>query len=265
MSKRTAVFLFSVLFIISTLACGLENIQVVEQPKLELTITAQAQLIQQGGQPPAVDPAPQVIVVTATPDAALAAPTAQVSTATVTTGPVTVTVSKATNCRLGPGQDFKDVYALSPGQTAEVVAKNTLNNYWIINIPDSSGKTCWLWGQYATVSGDTALLTDVPTPTPSGGEKPFPPTITTSKVTCKNMGSGNFEYQVRVNWTDNSKNETKFVIYSAPNYQTYTKKTDAVTVDFIEILPSGTKMTVVVVAANAAGESSPSSVSFVCP
>ena len=41
-------------------------------------------------------------------------------------------------------------------------------NYWIVNNPDRPGE-CWLWGQYASVSGDTSSLpvrTPPPTPTP---------------------------------------------------------------------------------------------------
>ncbi|HNE05295.1 MAG TPA: hypothetical protein PLT08_12295, partial [Anaerolineales bacterium] len=60
-AARKSLILLVVL-ILSTLACGLENIQVVEAPNLEATITAQAALLQQGGQP-AQDPAQQVIVV----------------------------------------------------------------------------------------------------------------------------------------------------------------------------------------------------------
>lgn len=237
-------------------------------PNLAATVTAQALQLQ--GLTATVLAQPIVIVITNTPDPALPPaatvdPALNVAAATPTTGGVTVTVSQNTNCRTGPSQDFKDIYALNIGQTAEVVGKNTLNNYWIIKIPDGSGNTCWLWGRYATVSGDTAPLAEAATPTPSGGEKPLAPTITTTKLSCKDVGNGDFEYQVRVNWTDNSTNETKFTIYTSPNYETYTKKADAVTVDFNEVLPKGTTMSVVVVAANKAGESLPSSTTFVCP
>jgi hypothetical protein len=80
-------------------------------------------------------------------------------------GDVTVTVSVATNCRLGPDQNFASVYGMPVGQVAKVVAKNSYSGYWIIEIPGQNGQTCWLWGQYATVTGDTAALNNVVTPT----------------------------------------------------------------------------------------------------
>jgi hypothetical protein len=58
------------------------------------------------------------------------------------------------------------------GQVAKVIAKNTTTGYWIIEIPGQNGKTCWLWGQYATVTGDTATLTNVVTPTSVATLKP---------------------------------------------------------------------------------------------
>jgi hypothetical protein len=236
-------------------------------PNLAVTITAQALQLQ--GLTATALAQPIVVVITNTPDPALPAatidPALNVAAASPTTGAVTVSVSQNTNCRTGPSQEFKDIFALGVGQTAEVVGKNTLNNYWIIKIPDGSGKTCWLWGQYATVIGDTTALAEAATPTPSGGQKPFAPVITTTKLTCKDVGNGDYEYQVRVNWKDNSTNETKFNIYTSPNNEYYSKKADAVTVDFNEILPSGTTLSVVLVAANSAGESAPSSTFFVCP
>jgi uncharacterized protein YgiM (DUF1202 family) len=232
-------------------------------PNLAATVTAQALQLQ--GLTATALAQPIVVVITNTPDPALPAATIDPALNVAATGGVTVTVSQNTNCRTGPSQEFKDIYALTPGQAAEVVGKNTLNNYWIIKLPDGSGKTCWLWGQYATVSGDTAALAEAATPTPSGGEKPLAPVITTTKLNCKDIGSGDYEYEVRVNWTDNSTNETKFNIYTSPNFESYSKKADSVTVDFIEALPSGTTLSVVLVAANSAGESSPSTTSFVCP
>jgi uncharacterized protein YgiM (DUF1202 family) len=234
-------------------------------PNLAATVTAQALQLQ--GLTAAALAQPIVVVITNTPEAALPAATVDpaLNAALPTTGGATVTVSQNTNCRAGPSQQFSDVFTLGIGQTAEVIGKNTLNNYWIIKVPDGSGKTCWLWGKYATVSGDTAALAEAATPTPSGGEKPLAPVITTSNVKCYNAGNGDQDYEVRVNWTDNSSNETKFNIYTSPNNEYYSKKADAVTVDFIERLPAGTTLTVVVVSANASGESAPSVASFVCP
>ncbi len=234
MSKRNKAIFFSVLVIITMLACGLENIQVVESPNLEATITAQAALLQGGGQPPAVqDPAQQVvIVVTATPAGGAAASTEQVQPAQVlppAAGAVTVTVTTATNCRSGPGQNFKIIYGMPVGQVAKVVAKNTYSGYWIIEIPGQTGQTCWLWGQYAVINGDTATLKEVVTPTSPAPTRTNTPTATvtvtsgpafpnaplglTGNISCV-PGPGPSQTTVNGNmsWADNSNNEILFSV-----------------------------------------------------
>jgi hypothetical protein len=81
---------------------------------------------------------------------------------------ITVSVSVNTNCRTGPGTAFPIVGALAVGQTAEVVGRSASSDNWIIRLPGSPSVTCWLWGQYATVVGNTVGLpvyTPPPTPT----------------------------------------------------------------------------------------------------
>jgi hypothetical protein len=80
-----------------------------------------------------------------------------------------VSVSVATNCRTGPGKVYERVGALLVGQVAEVVGRNYDGNYWYIRNPSQSGGFCWLWGEYATLTGNFAALpayTPPPTPTP---------------------------------------------------------------------------------------------------
>jgi len=89
--------------------------------------------------------------------------TAATSTPT-TSSTVFVTVSTATNCRTGPGTNYDLVLVFQPGQTAEVVGKYTPSNYWIIKTP--TGGTCWLWGAYAAVQGDTSTLAEMVPPAP---------------------------------------------------------------------------------------------------
>jgi hypothetical protein len=81
-----------------------------------------------------------------------------------------VTVSVDTNCRTGPGNPYDQVGALMVGQSAEVVGRSQYNDSWIIRLPNKPTVTCWLWGQYGTVTGDTSQLPiyqPPPTPTPS--------------------------------------------------------------------------------------------------
>jgi hypothetical protein len=81
-----------------------------------------------------------------------------------------ISVSVATNCRVGPGRVYDRVGALLVGEMAEVYGRNDQGTYWYIRNPDSNGGFCWLWGEYATLSGNLGVLpvyTPPPTPTPS--------------------------------------------------------------------------------------------------
>jgi hypothetical protein len=80
-----------------------------------------------------------------------------------------ITVSVATNCRVGPGRAYDRIGALLIGETAEVFGRDPTGNYWYIRNPDRANDFCWLWGEYATLVGNTAVLpvyTPPPTPTP---------------------------------------------------------------------------------------------------
>lgn len=79
-----------------------------------------------------------------------------------------VSVSVDTNCRSGPGKIYDYIGALLVGKKAEVVGQSMDGEYWIIKNPDRAGE-CWLWGNYASVTGPTVALpkyTPPPTPTP---------------------------------------------------------------------------------------------------
>ena len=80
-----------------------------------------------------------------------------------------ISVSVDTNCRVGPGKIYDRVGALLVGETAEVAGIDPTGRYWYIRNPDQPGGFCWLWGEYATLAGNTGALpifTPPPTPTP---------------------------------------------------------------------------------------------------
>ena len=88
---------------------------------------------------------------------------------TFTPGTVQVSVSVPTNCRVGPGVAYGRVGGLLVDEVAEVVGRHSTRDYWIIRNPDRPGE-CWLWGEYATLTGNNNVLpifTPPPTPTPS--------------------------------------------------------------------------------------------------
>lgn len=86
-----------------------------------------------------------------------------------------VSVSLNTNCRTGPGRSYDYRGALLVGETEEVVARSTLPNYWYITNPDRPGEFCYLWGEYATVAGNTEALPQfTPLPSPTATNTPTP-------------------------------------------------------------------------------------------
>lgn len=167
MYERKTTLALSLLLIAALSACNLPSAQRTPTPDPILTLTALAQSLATATPPPVLDtPTPEF---TSTPEF------------TPTPSVTTVTVSVNTNCRTGPGTVYDRIGGLLVGQVAEVVGKNSATGYWIIRTPGGSG-TCWLWGQYATVSGNTANLPEYsipPTPTPTNTSTPTnTPTIT---------------------------------------------------------------------------------------
>ena len=80
-----------------------------------------------------------------------------------------ISVSVDTNCRVGPGKVYDLAGGLLVGETAEVFGKDPSGGYWYIRNPDKPNSYCWVWGEYAALSGNTAFLpiyTPPPTPTP---------------------------------------------------------------------------------------------------
>lgn len=88
-----------------------------------------------------------------------------------------VSVSVPTNCRVGPGTAYTRVGALLVGEVAEVVGRHADRDYLVIRNPDRPGELCWLWGNYATLTGNMGalpVLTPPPAPTPTVTPTPNP-------------------------------------------------------------------------------------------
>ena len=88
---------------------------------------------------------------------------------TATPGTPMITVSVDTNCRVGPGAIFQRVGILLVGETAEIVGREPKGEFWYIRNPDADGSDaeyCWVWGEYATISGSTLPLLFLSPPPP---------------------------------------------------------------------------------------------------
>ncbi len=104
-----------------------------------------------------------------------------------------VIVSSETNCRTGPGTAYDIVGVLKVGETAQVTGRDSSGGSWIIRNPDGAGD-CWLWAQYATVTGNTQALPVIevpPTPTPSAAFN----ASYDGMITCM----GEYAFRIRIN------------------------------------------------------------------
>ena len=270
MSKNKLPILISILLIVSLTACNLPSGQSTEAPAdldLALTITAQSLLLQPGS-------------FTSTPEFTSTPGPTPTSGFTSTPTVPEVSVSTNTNCRTGPGTQYDLIGGLLVGEKAVVVGKNTSTGYWIINNPGKSG-TCWLWDEYATVSGNTAGLTEYaipPTPTPTATSTatstptatftPAPPAAVTNLAAvkaCIPQVLPIYLYGGVINWQDNSNNESGFNIYL--NGGLYGTVAANVTTYPIPALPlaAGTPITLSVEAFNSGGKAAKVDIIITCP
>ncbi len=180
MPKLNPVLYSVSVLLLASLACALPSTPVPVTQDQNFFNTAIAQTVAAAvGQTQGV-PSP-VPIIMATDTLAVSStplPPTFTPTITVTPSPIftstplvpQVSVSIATNCRLGPGIVYDRVGALLVGQVADVYGRNDISNYWYIRNPNANGSFCWLWGEYATVSGNTSALpvyTPPPSPTPA--------------------------------------------------------------------------------------------------
>ena len=175
MRKSTPILLTVTALLILSLACAVTGVPAPTED-INFLGTAVMQTMVAGATQTAgpglpVDPTGSPLP-TSTLEAPTATPTITLSPTpifTATSSIPLISVSVATNCRVGPGRVYDRVGALLVGEVAEIVARNPVGNYWYIRNPDRTDGLCWLWGEYATVTGNTGVLpiyTPPPTPTP---------------------------------------------------------------------------------------------------
>lgn len=177
MLKHRFILLSVTVLLVASLACVVPSVSIAPTADPGAMETTVAQMIAAALTQTAQSIPPTAIPTdtppfTFTPELPTLTPTVTLtSTPVFTATPVVplIGVSVATNCRVGPGRIYDRVGALLVGQFAEVVGRNNAGNYWYIRNPSRSTDYCWLWGEYATVSGNVAALpvyTPPPTPTP---------------------------------------------------------------------------------------------------
>ena len=131
--------------------------------------------------PPATESAPteEIIPDSLVPAADTTLPDKQTPTSSPNASPLpTLTSTPAplanitgnTNCRTGPGSVYDLLHTYLVGDKVDLLGKSPDGFFWYTSDAAGINPDCWLWGQYATPVGDTAILpvfTPPPTPTPS--------------------------------------------------------------------------------------------------
>lgn len=171
-NKHPALISFVVL-LIASLACELPGAPTLAPLDPNAANTSIAQTVS-ARQTMSVLNNPATSTFTATPETPTltAEPTfSPVPDFTATSGTPMISVSVDTNCRVGPGAIFERVGILLVGETAEIVGREPRGEYWYIRNPDvadNGAEFCWVWGEYATITGNTLpLLYLSPPPPPS--------------------------------------------------------------------------------------------------
>jgi len=127
-------------------------------------------------------------------------------TLTPTPEGVFLVLSADTNCRKGaPYMAFPIVVTVKAGEKVKVLSRNPENDSYFVVNPYNSNSQCWLYGKYATLSGDATSLpvstmqatpTFTPTPTPE-------PDFIVSYVGLENCGP-NWAFKLFIKNTSNN-------------------------------------------------------------
>ena len=174
---------------------------------------------------------------TFTPDTPTVTPTVTITpTITLTVPPPftstpeipLISVSVDTNCRNGPGKAYGLEGALLVDETAEVFGRDPTGNYWYIRNPDPGDEFCWVWGQYATLEGNTSVLpvfTPPPTPTPTLTPTPAP--NFDLSFSAQDNCAGNW-------WVEITLTNTSSLSFRSMGFTVKDKDTDRVETDYTD-------------------------------
>jgi hypothetical protein len=156
------------------------------------------------------------------------------SSYTATPNKILLTLSRDTYCRVGESSASQLVTLISKDQNPEVIAHNPTNDSYYVIDPNHSDSRCWVWGGYATLNAEAAVLpvyTSQPLPTATFTPKPVAK-FSVSYVDMQNCGgdyyfrfliknTGAFTWQaIQINLYDGATklsavhNSTSFVDYT---------------------------------------------------
>ncbi|RPI89041.1 MAG: SH3 domain-containing protein [Chloroflexi bacterium] len=195
---------FAVLsLLLAILACNLPVEQIVAPGDVQTAaaLTVQAVFLTPsltGNESPS--PAPKTPSVTSSPGLTM--------TVTPTYSVPMLTVQESTNCRTGPGESYEIVFTYTSGKKLEVVGRYDPGNFWLVKSNESPSGTCWMWGEYAEVTGSYWAVSSVTPPPTSTERPPLAATLLEWSYQCEGR-TINFT----VEWRDNANNETGYRLF----------------------------------------------------
>jgi hypothetical protein len=135
-------------------------------------------------------------------------------------------VLESTNCREGPGEEYKIIFTHLPDVELEIVGRYEPNNFWLVKSPQSPAGTCWLWGEYVEVSGSYWVVPTLTPPPTATSAPPQAPSLESWRFDCS---GGNMTFELI--WEDRATNESGYRIFRdgeaiaelPPNSTTFTE------------------------------------------
>lgn len=122
---------------------------------------------------------------------------------------IIITVSRPTNCRIGPGTAYEIAGTLLVDEEATVLGRDPSNKYWYIPNPDPGIEYCWVWGEYATLTGNTLIL-PVYTPIATSTSTPTAQPDITFDIKGLKLDKCGSEFWAEVQITNTSQNKLGF-------------------------------------------------------
>ena len=184
-----------------------------------------------------------------------------VATITPTFSVPMLEVEDPTNCRSGPGANFDIITVFQPGASAEIVGRSAQNDWWLINNPFGTG-TCWISGEFATVSGSESTVKVVTPPPPATADLPAPPSISNWEYFCS-LGSSGPNITFNLTWSDRAVDETGYRIYRNDELVTELPPNSSSFSEVVDI-ERNERLTYRLEVFNNTGASSASPISFSC-
>lgn len=186
--KARREILFVVAILISVLACNLPNPN-FGGAGVTATVEISAETATVAVQDTAtvtVTPTETLIPFTPTPDI-----------------PPEITLSKNSNCRVGPNNRYNVIDQIAQGKTLSVVGRSEDNTWWQVINP--TNRECWIFNENAAPSTDLSSL-------PIGDAPPLPGIPQNFLVVDQLCQPGPKKFSVTLSWSSGG-NETAFRLY----------------------------------------------------